>query len=320
MSITLASVSSSAEAASLRLAISNLPIDALQSINIHVDEDAEYMSHVMSELLGLETRILNLSIYCPDASLFALLERAHFRHLKRLKLRTSSKVFSTKRCAELLKTILRHATHTVKELDLRCAEQNPHPGLSNTTLSLWDRDASAPFDGMSCHLEDVTFRGLDFSKAHSFDWGRFGEKGLERLRISNCLGSEAVLSNLPTATTTWHCLHSLSIVLPDMRMQHNPTTLRVVEAVLSSLPEHSLRHLRVEIPDAKLLPNAECIARHEELESLFIGVTDSDGRWLAFHASDIEVIGRNCPGLHCLGLTFPPIDRCQDFMVRRFPS
>jgi hypothetical protein len=168
---------------------------------------------------------------------------------------------------------------------------------------------------MSSHLESVTFRDINFTGATSFDWTKIGENGLARLSIIHCLGQTIILGNLPDVTASWSSLQSLDLVMPDTQMHNNPAALRTIEDALCSLPDSSLQHLRVEVPAAERLPNIQSITRHWKLESLVVAMTDSNGRWIAFHPNDLEVIERHCTLLQCLGLTFPPIDRNQCFIV-----
>ncbi|KAF2196106.1 hypothetical protein GQ43DRAFT_476620 [Delitschia confertaspora ATCC 74209] len=94
-----------------------------------------------------------------------------------------------------------------------------------------------------------------------------------------------------------------------MRMQANRSYLDVFEEILSETALKGLKHLQIEIPAAGRLPNTNFFALHTELESLIIGVTDSDGRLMPFESAALQVVAKNCPMLGMLGLTLPPMEQ-----------
>jgi hypothetical protein len=63
------------------------------------------------------------------------------------------------------------------------------------------------------------------------------------------------------------------------------------------------------------MPCIKKIALHRRLQSLLVGVTDLDGRWMTYKASEIHDLVESCSELRTIGLTFPPLEETGEFLV-----
>ncbi|KAF2252123.1 hypothetical protein BU26DRAFT_251620 [Trematosphaeria pertusa] len=313
------------------LAIQPIPAAALRTFSVHIGNGATYSSWALPLLLGAESHIRALRVKSRNESWFGVFDCTTFTQLRSLELRTTNQVFSAPQYSTLLRVALQCTAKTLTSLDIghattsTAAELHTSPGLNPLrgfiSQSSLDR-AAAPHHP---HLECLAFRDLDFGSAEAFDWSIFGAHGPETLRLLQCYNLAPMLeTTMRNLLPTWRDLTALDFVLPNMRMQTHPASLAALEDALCccAAANLGLKHLRVEIPAAGRTPDARAIALHGNLESLVVGVTDADGRWLPFEADELQTVIEGCMRLQLVGLILPPVGTDSEYYLtslRRLP-
>lgn len=306
------------------LAIQPIPAAALRTFSVHIGNGATYSSWALPLLLGAESHIRALRVKSRNESWFGVFDCTTFTQLRSLELRTTNQVFSAPQYSTLLRVALQCTAKTLTSLDIghattsTAAELHTSPGLNPLrgfiSQSSLDR-AAAPHHP---HLECLAFRDLDFGSAEAFDWSIFGAHGPETLRLLQCYNLAPMLeTTMRNLLPTWRDLTALDFVLPNMRMQTHPASLAALEDALCccAAANLGLKHLRVEIPAAGRTPDARAIALHGNLESLVVGVTDADGRWLPFEADELQTVIEGCMRLQLVGLILPPVGTDSEYYL-----
>jgi hypothetical protein len=268
-------------------------------------------------LLQHATGIAELSVECPSLDWLEVFSTTKLHGLKDLKIRTSADMFAQEVYVTRLLNSLAHVASTIKHLDLGRKEDGRSRKRLNGSLPVSLKACAGSVQLKSLVLRDFRFT----TSASAIDWTRFGQKRIERLSFVHCYGMGAqTLTDPYSATQTWSSLTRLDMVLPDHHLEENINIIRWLEDVLGTLSPHSLKSLRIEVPAADRFPNIETIARHECLESLVLGVTDTDGRWMVLKHEGLNMVSAHCKRLQCLGLSLPPLQACPNYLVRRDPS
>jgi hypothetical protein len=289
-----------------RTVFDQLPRASLQTVSIESEAEAKCAS-MSSSLPGLLSAIpisvRKLSIACPEDHCIDYGQmKLDIPNLEHLILHVTKSALSASVGTGFVDKILRRCVGSIRKLDIVCVADSRGPPDGTSLASLGEASSSV-------RLKSVTLRHvmLNGPLKRFIIFGASGA-GLESVQLSHCQSLGPTLESLSAVVPTWCSLRSLVLVLPEMQMHLNPAALRLIESLLCSLPCTSLRQLQIEGPGGGNLPDPACIARHWKLQSLVVAVTDSDGRWMAYHPSALEVITSHCLDMQCMGLSMPSSD------------
>jgi hypothetical protein len=307
--LTVPSLLNSSDIEKYTTAMHSIPGSSLQGLLVQ-DEMGE--SRAIAALLASQSGIGKLAVIAPHGSWLRVFNQTEFCCLRKLVLRSSFRALPTKEFYQLLGVVIQRTARTMEIIDVGHIATASSQGAVNSPRD-FASDESPELSKM--YLRSLTFRNLSFANAAGFDLNVFGENGVKRLRFLYCRDPGTMLGAMCQVLPRWSCLVVLDFVLSNWRTQTHPESLHTFEKLLCSLSKNSLRHLRIEVPALGRLPCVRKIGLHRGLQSLLVGATDLDGRWMTFKPSELRVLVECCIDLRVIGLTFPPLEENADFLV-----
>ncbi|ORY17858.1 hypothetical protein BCR34DRAFT_583421 [Clohesyomyces aquaticus] len=243
-----------------------------------------------------------------NESWYGIFDHTEFRCLRHLELRTTNRIFAADEYCKLLRLALKCTSRTIRTLDIGNTTTSSTVRTSGTApgARFSSKQNSADI-GAHPGLRSLTFRNLNFAHASSFNWSIFPSQPLSSLRILHCHTLNPFFETISPMLSIWN-LTRVDFILLNMNMQANSEALQALEELLCYPATASLRHLRIEVPAAGRALRGETLCGHTEMESLIVGVTDGEGRWIAMDLDELRVITRSCRRLRLVGLTVPLLD------------